>query len=70
MLVIRGRDFELATSDDVYTQTSRRTRLSNLTMLQAQPMVIRAQSDLDTALSKPMDILGLGALRPDPHSIL
>lgn len=61
MLVIRGLNFELATSDDVYTQTSRRTRLSNLTMLQPQPLVIRAESDLDTALSKPMDILQVWA---------
>lgn len=61
MLVIRGRDFELATSDDVFTQTSRRTRLSNLTMLRPQPLVIRNETDLDVALREPMDILQVWA---------
>ena len=61
MLVIRGTDFELATSNDAYMQTSRRTRLSNLTMLSPQPTVIRSPDDLDTALSKPADILQVWA---------
>lgn len=61
MLVIRGHDFELSTSDDVYTQTSRRTRLSNLTMLRPQPLVIRDESDLEMALSEPMEILQVWA---------
>jgi hypothetical protein len=61
MLVIRGTFFELATSEDAYLQTSRRTRLSNLTMRSARPRVIASRRDLDTALSEPVDILQVWA---------
>jgi hypothetical protein len=61
MLVIRGTGVELVTSDEAYTQTSRRTRLSNLTMLSSQPRVISSRDDLDLALSEPADILQVWA---------
>ena len=61
MLVIRGTDFQLSTSNDAFLQTSRRTRLSNLTMLSPQPLVIRREDDLGTALSEPADILQIWA---------
>jgi hypothetical protein len=61
MLVIRGTDFRLDTSNDAFLQTSRRTRLSNLTMLSPQPLVINEPDDLDTALSEPTDILQIWA---------
>jgi len=61
MLVIRGTFFELATSEDAYLQTSRQTRLSNLTMLSPRPYVIDCRDDLDRALSEPVDILQVWA---------
>ena len=61
MLVIRGAGFELATSNETYTQTSRRTRLSNLTMLAPGPLVIASKHDLEVALREPADILQLSA---------
>jgi hypothetical protein len=61
MLVIRGTDVELATSNEAYTQTSRRTRLSNLTMLSSEPRVISSRDDLDLALREPADILQVWA---------
>jgi hypothetical protein len=61
MQVIRGTDFHLSTSNDAFLQTSRRTRLSNLTMLSPQPLVIGSRDDLDTALSEPADILQIWA---------
>jgi hypothetical protein len=61
MLVIRGTFFELATSEDAYLQTSRQTRLSNLTMLSPRPCIIAGRCDLDIALSEPVDILQVWA---------
>jgi hypothetical protein len=61
MLVIRGTDFLLDTSNDAFLQTTRRTRLSNLTMLSPQPLVIGGWDDLDTALSEQADILQIWA---------
>lgn len=61
MLVVRGTGVELATSNEAYTQTSRRTRLSNLTMLSSEPWVISSRDDLDLALRAPADILQVWA---------
>ena len=61
MLVIRGTHFRLDTSNDAFLQTTRRTRLSNLTMLSPQPLVINSWDDLDTALSERVDILQIWA---------
>jgi hypothetical protein len=61
MLVIRGDAFELNTSNEAYTQTSRRTRLSNLTMLGSEPFVIARRHDLALALREPADILQVWA---------
>lgn len=61
MQVIRGTDFELATSNDAFLQTSRRTRLSNLTMLSPQPVVIDGWGDIETALRDRPDILQIWA---------
>lgn len=61
MLVIRGTDFQLSTSNDAFLQTSRRTRLSNLMMLSPEPLVIDGQDDLDAALSHSTDILQIWA---------
>ena len=61
MLVIRGAGFELATSNQAYTQTSRRTRLSNVTMLSPQPLVVARRRDLGLALREPTDILQVWA---------
>lgn len=68
MLVIRGSYFELATSEDAYLQTSRQTRLSNLTMLSSEPRVISGRRDLDNALSEPVDILQVWAHCDPAHA--
>jgi hypothetical protein len=61
MQVIRGDDFQLSTANDAYLRTTRRTRLSNLTMLSPQPRVVVSYDDLDEALSQPADILQVWA---------
>jgi hypothetical protein len=61
MLVIRGTGVELDSSNEAYTQTSRRTRLTNVTMLSPRPVRIGSRGDLGRALERPADILQVWA---------
>jgi hypothetical protein len=61
MQVIRGTGSELDSSEDAYAQTSRRTRLRNVRMLNPQPVRIAIRQDLDEALREPVDILQVWA---------
>jgi hypothetical protein len=61
MLVIRGTGVELDSSNEAYTQTGRRTRLANVTMLSPRPVRIGSRGDLDQAIEQPADILQVWA---------
>ena len=59
MLVIRGTQRELGSSDVAYARLLRRTRHSNVNV--KQPKIIDHPDDLGRALSEPVDILQLWA---------
>jgi CHAT domain len=61
MLVIRGEDEVLISSDKAYDQARRRTRRSNVELLGAGPHVIHTRAALDEALPDQADILQLWA---------
>jgi hypothetical protein len=68
MLVIRGDDELLISSDKAYDQARRRTRRSNVELLGARPHVIRAPADLDGVLPEHADIIQLWA-HCGPHEV-
>jgi hypothetical protein len=68
MLVIRGDDKVLISSDKAYDQARRRTRRSNVQLLGARPHVIRTRADLDRVLPEHADILQLWA-HCGPHKV-
>jgi hypothetical protein len=61
MLVIRGEDEVLISSDKAYDQARRRTRRSNVELLGTGPHVIHTRADLGQALLEQADILQLWA---------
>jgi hypothetical protein len=61
MQVIRGTGSELDSSEDAYAQTSRRTRLRNVRMLNPRPVRIATRHGLGEALREPVDILQVWA---------
>jgi hypothetical protein len=61
MLVIRGNDVALDSSDLAYQRTRRRTRRSNIELLSTQPGVISEPGDLDRVLRGHTDILQVWA---------
>jgi len=68
MLVIRGEDKVLISSDKAYDQARRRTRRSNVELLGARPHVIHTRADLDGVLPKHADIIQLWA-HCGPHEV-
>jgi hypothetical protein len=61
MLVIRGTEVELGSSDEAYARTQRRTRRSNVSFLGHRPVIIEEPDDLGRALPDSVDILQVWA---------
>jgi hypothetical protein len=68
MLVIRGAEFQLRTSDETYAWTRRRTRHSNVSLRSSQPTIIDNREALDRALADSVDILQIWA-HCGPHKV-
>lgn len=61
VLVIRGTEIELGSSDEAYARTQRRTRRSNVSFLSRRPVIIEEQDDLGRVLPGSVDILQVWA---------
>ena len=57
MLVIRGTEVELGSSDEAYARTQRRTRRSNVSFLSRRPVIIEEPDNLGRVLPGSVDIL-------------